>query len=226
MTTLDFDRVTGPVLVVAPHPDDESIGCGGLIAGLRRRGVAVAVVIMTDGSGSHPNSPRFPGPQLAALREAEARDALSILNVESRSVSFWRMGDRYVPAEAADFERAVERARAELEALAPALLVIPGRSDAHGDHRATWAIWTRAAATLQQAPRVLTYVVWPGPERPEGRPVTLDITEVLPLKRRAIAAHRSQHGLVVDDDPTGFTLPADLLDRTEQPAEAYFEAVP
>ena len=226
MTRLDLDRIRGPVLVVAPHPDDESIGCGGLIAGLRRRGVAVQIVVMTDGTGSHPGSPRYPAPQLAALREAEAREAVSILNVEPRALSFWRLGDRYVPTEGADFDRAVERARAELQTLAPALVVIPGPTDAHGDHRASWAIWTRAAGTLPQPPRRLTYIVWPGPEHPGGAEVTLDIAAVLPLKRRAIAAHRSQHGLVIDDDPGGFTLPADLLARTERSVETYFEAVP
>jgi LmbE family N-acetylglucosaminyl deacetylase len=106
------------------------------------------------------------------------------------------------------------------------LLVIPGPTDAHGDHRATHAIWSRAVATMPRPPRVLDYVVWPGPERPGGAAVTLDIADVLPLKRRAVAAHRSQHGLVVDDDPGGFTLPADLLARAEQPVEAYFEPLP
>jgi LmbE family N-acetylglucosaminyl deacetylase len=226
VTGLDLDGIRGPVLIVAPHPDDESIGCGGLIAGLRQRNVAVAVVIMTDGAGSHPSSRSYPAPRLAALREAEAREALSILSINSRAISFWRFEDRYLPSEGADFDRAVERARAEMRALAPTLLVLPGRTDAHGDHRASWAIWTHAASTLPQPPRVLDYVVWPGPERPGGEVLTLDIAAVLPLKRRAIAAHRSQHGLVIADDPGGFTLPPDLLARTRQPVEVYFEATP
>lgn len=226
MTVLDLDQLQGPVLVVAPHPDDESIGCGGLIAGLRRRDVAVRVVVVTDGAGSHPHSPSHPAARLAALREQEARRALKILGVAPGAVSFWRLPDRFVPIEGGEFEQAVERARAQMQGLRPALLVVPGRSDAHGDHRAARAIWTRAADRLPQPPRLLDYIVWPGPDRPGGRPLTLDITDVLALKCRAIAAHRSQHGLVIGDDPTGFTLPADLLARTRQPVEVYFEAAP
>ncbi len=188
MTALDLGGIAGPVLVVAPHPDDESIGCGGLIATLRHRGIAVAIVIMTDGTGSQLNSPRYPAPRLAALRETEAREALSILNVDRRDVSFWRLGDRYVPTRGDDLDRAVARARTELQGYASALLVVPGRTDAHGDHRATWAIWTRAAASLSKPPRVLEYVVWPGPERPQGVVVTLDIAG-----RAAAEAPRRRH---------------------------------
>src|SRR5690606_16204888 len=44
------------ITVIAPHPDDESLGCGGLIAALAADGRAVQVVFVTDGAGSHPNS--------------------------------------------------------------------------------------------------------------------------------------------------------------------------
>jgi len=226
VTRLDLDPIRGPVLVVAPHPDDESIGCGGLIAGLRRRDVAVRVVIVTDGTGSHPHSPSHPAARLATLREREVLRALTILGVASDDVSFWRLRDRFVPTGGAEFDQAVDRARAQMRRLRPTLLIVPGQTDAHGDHRATRTIWVRAADRLPQPPRLLDYVVWPGPERPDGRPLTLDIADVLPLKRRAIAAHRSQHGQVIIDDPTGFILPADLLARTRQPVEVYFEAAP
>ncbi|HEV2676092.1 MAG TPA: PIG-L deacetylase family protein [Aliidongia sp.] len=225
---LELDGLRGTVLVVAPHPDDESIGCGGLIATLRRREVDVHVVIMTDGTGSHPNSPSHPPGRLAAVRAGEVLDALAILGVAGGAVSFWQLGDRFVPDEGADgFEGAAVRARALLRVMQPSLLVIPGRADSHGDHRAVWAIWSRAAAELPAPPRQLEYIVWPRPDAAgEGRPVTLDIGAVLALKRRAIAAHRSQLGLVIDDDPTGFHLPDDLLARADRPQESYFEARP
>lgn len=63
----------GRVTVFAPHPDDESLGCGGLIARLKDEGSLVHVVVMSDGSASNPNSRRYPGPKLAALRQTEAR---------------------------------------------------------------------------------------------------------------------------------------------------------
>src|SRR5580704_16937481 len=49
-----------PLLVLAPHPDDESLGCGGLIADCQARGQPVYVLILTDGAGSHRNSREYP----------------------------------------------------------------------------------------------------------------------------------------------------------------------
>jgi hypothetical protein len=62
---LDLGQLGESVVVVAPHPDDESIACGGLIALLARRSVVVNVIIVTDGCGSHPNSSAYPPERLA-----------------------------------------------------------------------------------------------------------------------------------------------------------------
>ena len=64
-----------PFIVVAPHPDDESLACGGLIADACRQGLRGKVVIVSDGAGSHPNSKAYPPDRLRALREEEARRA-------------------------------------------------------------------------------------------------------------------------------------------------------
>ena len=52
------------LVVVAPHPDDESLGCGGLIAEARRLGRAVRLVVVTDGCGSHTHSALYPPERL------------------------------------------------------------------------------------------------------------------------------------------------------------------
>jgi len=223
--TLDITTLQAPILVVAPHPDDESIGCGGLIAALRRDGLDVEVAVLTDGTGSHANSASYPPCRLAGLRRAEALEALAILGVAPEAVAFWQLADRFVPdRESAEFEDTVARTHMRLRALRPATLVIPGRTDSHGDHRAAWSIWTEAALRLSVKPRILQYLVWPGSEAAESVPLLLDIADVLPLKRQAIAAHRSQHGLVIEDDPDGFSLPDDLLARAAEPWERFFEA--
>ena len=54
-------------LVVAPHPDDESLACGGLIAEARAQGRLVRVVIVSDGTGSHPASKAYPNARLRDL---------------------------------------------------------------------------------------------------------------------------------------------------------------
>ena len=75
---------TGTCLILAPHPDDESLGCGGLIAACAAAGRPPLVVILTDGAGSHPNSREFPPNRLRAVRAQEARDAVAHLNLPDR----------------------------------------------------------------------------------------------------------------------------------------------
>jgi LmbE family N-acetylglucosaminyl deacetylase len=87
-------RSFGPTLVVAPHQDDESLGCGGTIALLRAAGVPVRVLFISDGSGSHPGSRRYPPQALTALRNAEAREALALLGVDPAESTFLALPDR------------------------------------------------------------------------------------------------------------------------------------
>jgi LmbE family N-acetylglucosaminyl deacetylase len=76
------------VVVVAPHPDDESIACGGLIGLLARRSVVVNIIVDTDGCGSHPNSFDYPPARLAKLRAEETLSALSHLELKSAACGF------------------------------------------------------------------------------------------------------------------------------------------
>jgi LmbE family N-acetylglucosaminyl deacetylase len=76
--------------------------------------------------------------------------------------------------------------------------------------------------------RLLSYPVWGWALPPRQRldagtiaGVRIDIAAQLPAKRRAIAAHASQHGAVVADDPRGFRLPATLLAALDQPFEVF-----
>ena len=83
----------GTALILAPHPDDESLGCGGLIASCCAAGRPPLVALLTDGSGSHPHSMRYPPERLASVREAEARHAVSILGLCRDRLRFLRQID-------------------------------------------------------------------------------------------------------------------------------------
>ena len=67
------------ILVIAAHPDDETLGAGGLIAKAAARGARIAIVIATDGERSHPDSPTWRREDLARTRHAEAHHALAAL---------------------------------------------------------------------------------------------------------------------------------------------------
>ena len=86
------------VLVVAPHPDDETLGCGGLISLLAQNGSAFYIVFVTDGSASHRNSRAWPPARLAAQREQEARNALACLGIPNAALLFLRLPDANMPA--------------------------------------------------------------------------------------------------------------------------------
>ena len=96
---------TDSILVVAPHPDDESLCCGGLIFEARQAGANVSVVWITLGDGfrwsamvdEHRLRPRADGfRELAMRREAEARAAAQILHLEPQSLYFLGYPDRGV----------------------------------------------------------------------------------------------------------------------------------
>jgi LmbE family N-acetylglucosaminyl deacetylase len=231
VTPLDAVDLAGPLLVVAPHPDDESLGAAGLMALMHRAGAAVSVVVMSDGGASHPNSRRFTRAGLAQQRAFEARQALEALGVASKQLAFWHLADGGVPGVGhRDFETQVERAVVTLQAIRPGTLVLPWRADPHRDHIASSEIW-RAALGRTGGARLLEYPVWydlvpdlvPRPPVEAFRVLQLDIWSVLAAKRRAIDAHSSQIGLLIDDDPDAFRFDHTFRNRFETGRENFFE---
>ena len=229
----DFVLTLGSTVVVAPHPDDESLGCGGLLALLARAGLPVGCALVSDGTMSHPHSVKFPAAARQALREAELRNALDILGVDPNDLLLLNLPDSQVPGPAAPAgAAAVARLRAYLERRQPATVLVPWRRDPHPDHRATSQL---VAAALTGLPiRRLEYVVWAWeraapadlPQPGEARGWRLDISPVLAQKQQAIAAHRSQLPPgIIDDDPTGFLLSAQMLAHFAQPFEVYLEII-
>jgi LmbE family N-acetylglucosaminyl deacetylase len=77
-----------PFVVLSPHPDDETLGAGGLIAGARSRGEVVDIIVVTDGSGSHPRSEQYPRQRLVDLRYAEVHKAGLALGLQPDRIKF------------------------------------------------------------------------------------------------------------------------------------------
>lgn len=143
-------------LVVAPHPDDETLGCGGAIAHKTAAGSAVRVLIASDGRHACPSAIISPT-ELAEIREAECLEALDELGVPADQVTFLRLED----GQGATWQDEVTRGvLAALDTFRPDEVLVPHALDGHDDHRSVHQGAMAALATLDDAPPARAYPVW------------------------------------------------------------------
>jgi N-acetylglucosamine malate deacetylase 1 len=172
------------ILVIAPHPDDEAIGCGGTILLHARRGNAVHCAFLTSGELGLKNRP----PEEAKrIREAEAVAASEVLGLSS--VSFLRLPDWFVgdnvPAAVAALRPVIDRVR-------PSVIYLPHPRESHPDHQAASAVVQAALAvqpSLSPPPRLLGYEVWTPLCRYDE---VEDVTSLMRAKLKALRCYRSQ----------------------------------
>jgi LmbE family N-acetylglucosaminyl deacetylase len=220
--------IGGTALVLAPHPDDESIGCGGIIALLCDAGRPPVVMVMTDGAFSHPGSAAFPPERLRVVREAEARAAVRVLGVPEDRVLFLGLADGAAPVAGEEFETAVGAVEDAVREFGCSVVLAPWSGDPHCDHEAV-QLMARAVVDRSLEVRLLSYPVWgwllDGELELAAEPVgwRVEVESVLERKRRAIAAHASQIGGLIADDPAGFSLPAALLEACVTSHEVFVE---
>ncbi len=221
------------ILVIAPHPDDETLGCGGLIAALCAAGRAFHIVFVTDGGASHTRSRDWPRERLAGQREAEAEEALARLGAAGQARTFLRLHDADMPARGSPAWRdALEQLSGIVAAFRPDLVLVPWRRDPHRDHRDSWRLTMDALQACGAAPETLEYAIWLDElGAPEDRPapgeaelIAFDIADAVARKRDAVAAHLSQTTGLIADDPSGFRLSPETIDRLTGPVEAYWRA--
>jgi LmbE family N-acetylglucosaminyl deacetylase len=222
-----LEAIATSLTVVAPHPDDDVLGCGALITRVARQ-MPVHVVYVTDGAASHTGSRRYPPERLRAVREREAARALRRLGVGT-APRFLRWPDGTVPSAGDSDAGPLLAAFDECFPHTPgAAIAIPWRRDPHCDHRATASL---ARAVLMHRPRALCveYAVWLGvigepadePLAGEGLAFEVDSRPWNSAKRAALREHRSQLGKLITDASTAFALPDDLLARALGPVERY-----
>jgi N-acetylglucosamine malate deacetylase 1 len=170
------------ILVIAPHPDDESIGCGGTLRLHTQRGERVAVVYLTSGELGLKKLPRE---QAWEVREAEARKATKILLLTDPvflRCPDWLLGEHVEAATAALIPC--------LKSVAPEMIYLPHPLEWHPDHKAASPILWRAIRQCGISPKVVRgYEIWtPMPEYDHVE----NIDQAMAAKLRAIRAHRSQ----------------------------------
>jgi LmbE family N-acetylglucosaminyl deacetylase len=210
-------------VIVAPHPDDEILGTGGLMRSLAAAGNPFVLLAVTDGGGSHPGSSDWPVERLTAARRAETLDALGRLGVAEQG-ELRRLG--FTDGGLGGEEPALTEALAAI--IGPSDVVFATwELDGHPDHEVVGRSARRVAeatgARLVQVPIWAWH--WAEPEDPRmpwasARRLPLDSAD-LDAKQHALNAFTSQ----ITPDPStgrGPILPSWALTRMLRPFEVYF----
>ncbi|MGD6815918.1 bacillithiol biosynthesis deacetylase BshB2 [Metabacillus sp. 84] len=182
------------VLVVLPHPDDESYGVAGLIALKRKAGIPVTYACGTLGEmGRNMGSPLFANREvLPLIRKRELEDACKAMDVTDLRM----LGLRDKTLEFEDIEEFADRIESIIDEVKPTLVVTfyPDHG-VHPDHDATGRAVIHALRRIPADQRPVTYCIAITKNREEvlGQPdVVLDIREAAEIKLQALKAHRSQ----------------------------------
>ncbi len=148
-------------LIFSPHQDDETLGCGGIIASKRKRGVAVWVVFLTDGSACFREPCPLNAQEIAQMRRQEAIAALHILGVDASHIFFLEQPDQGLGDLAPQaHQQVVAQIQHILQQTKPAEVFVPHRHDNHPDHIATCALVTEALRQSKLSVEQWQYLVW------------------------------------------------------------------
>ncbi|MBB5721276.1 LmbE family N-acetylglucosaminyl deacetylase [Loktanella ponticola] len=216
-------------LVLAPHADDETLGCGGVIALKRNAGTDVTVAVATDGSASHRHEiwSATTLDALIALRETETLTACKTLGVNTNDVRFLKQPDGDLAGDIAALTTAITTL---LHATRPDDVFVCAERDGHPDHTALAQATHLALQDYAGYVRILEYPVWCFDFRSwrvqdmtntkgfvagvkdmlntirDWSMISVRTQSVLHLKKAALAAHQSQLG-TYDPEPQWSGLP-------------------
>jgi LmbE family N-acetylglucosaminyl deacetylase len=174
------------VLVLAPHMDDETIGCGGAILSHVAKGSNVEVVFITDGAAgfSKSDSAAYTPEKLRDIRKQEGAKACAVLGV-SKSHYLDLPDGRSQPTDAA-----VEKLLGVMNAVQPDVIYLPFITDAHHDHRTTNKLFHAAARKSKNTSLMLCccFEVW----TPIYPNCIVNISEYMEAKMTALGSYKSQ----------------------------------
>ncbi len=176
------------ILVISPHPDDEAIGCGGVLRKHVVEGDHVKVLFLTSGEqGGHGH----PQEETLRTREREAKQAAAVLGISE--IEFWREPDGALCANWQLRERLV----GSIQSYRPQIIYVPNEVDAHPDHRAAARLVRAALKSGRMNPMVLMFEVWTPLATMDE---IVDITAYIEIKLAAIRAYQSQCSVMRFDE--------------------------
>ncbi len=210
------------VCIFAPHPDDEVLGCGGLLQQLAANGNPILLIHVTNGTQSHPNSHVYSQEKLNIIRPQESVKALEVLSVAHQVMTIaLDLTDGNVFAQQDQFHQ-------ELSTIIQPndILITPFMHDGHPDHEATGQVVVSFAKQHHLACYQVLIWAWHWAKPADSRipwhcAKRVDLTtEQLQRKIKAIACFESQ---ITADDSTGNPpiLSAQTIARISQPWEVY-----
>lgn len=180
------------IIVFAPHPDDDLIGCGGSIAKHIKQGNDVTIVYMTSGEAG---SLKYSKQELAKIRETEAKKAIEIIAVND--LVFLKNPDGYLEYGKKNLTKIIELIRK----IKPDVVYVTHELDAHKDHQITHKLVIEAVARANgpwfqeckgepwSVQTILCYEVWTPLQKFS---YVEDITEFVDQKIKALEQHKSQ----------------------------------
>ncbi len=198
MPDFDLQRLTGKIVIVAPHMDDEALACGGLIAKLPHRD-CVHIIYATDGMKSP--APIIPGrdkisPDLGKNRMRESIEAMKILGVPAQNLHFLCLPEAQLKKHISPLRSLLSDA---IRRIAPTHIFVPFRYDRHPDHL---AVNHAVISGLQESGQLIEYFVYYRwrlmPKRDIRKYIRpellfkLEIEDVAQQKRQALDCFTSQ----------------------------------
>jgi N-acetylglucosamine malate deacetylase 1 len=207
------------VLVLAPHPDDEAIGCGGTIRALTSAGVRCDVLFMTVGEKSY--MPQSPTPisfaKAARAKKGMAYEACNILGVSE--VFYLGGSDGELHEQLWRWEQLVEIVNRNVYQR----IFCPWAHDTHSDHAATFRILEKAAPHFNQEASFWFYEVW----SPLVANQVVGVDQTIDAKMRAIAVYEeSCEDVDYVSHFLGLSRYRSLLLKSSKYAEAFLVATP
>lgn len=208
--------------VLTPHPDDETLSNGGLMADLAAAGVPVLVVAVTDGDGSHPGRPG-----LAERRRAEQDEALRRIGV-NRPATRLGITDGATPDSLDDLADALARIMEQVRAASgdrpgDDVLVAPWERDGHVDHDAAGIAALRVAEQI--GVRLLRYPAWANQWA-----TTDDLASLAPCRYTISDAGYAAKASAIECFPSQTTdqegmviVPPAMVEHYRRPWETYLE---
>lgn len=182
--TLKMNFSENKVLVLAPHVDDEVIGCGGSICKYTSKNTKVYITYMTDGSKGTLNNKEDMA--LAQIRKEEAHNIKEILGVEKCFfIDLKDRGEWDIEKAAADLAKIIDEIK-------PDAVYVPPSNDLHIDHQKTNKILQQIIISGKYNGLIYVYEIW----TPINPNIIINITEFMDKKKEALAVCQSQTGIM------------------------------